>query len=52
MKKKKPKKRIKPIDWGRAFHKALEQEKDADALRAVELIRELYWLICIKHIKK
>lgn len=50
MNKRKPRKKAeKPVDWSKAFAKALERERDADALRAVELIRELHWLVIIKH---
>jgi hypothetical protein len=37
------------IDWGKAFAAAIAQERDKDAARAVELIRELYWLVIMKH---
>lgn len=42
----------KPINWSKAFKKAIEQEHEVDALRAIELIRELYYLTIIKHGKK
>jgi hypothetical protein len=44
--------RSKPINWAKAIERALAHEKDKDALRAVELIRELYWLVIIKHGKQ
>lgn len=43
-------KKQKPINWSKAFQKALAAEQDKDALEAVNLIRKLYWLVCVKHI--
>lgn len=37
------------IKWGRVLKEALEQEKDVDAHRVVQLIRELHYLVCVKH---
>ncbi len=42
----------KPVNWSAALKKALETERDRDALKAVDLIRELYWLVVIKHNNK
>lgn len=50
--KKKVKPKVKPINWSKALAKALEQEQTRDMLKAVDLIRQLYWLVCIKHTNK
>lgn len=43
-------KKVKPINWSVALKRALAAEQDKDALEAVNLIRKLYWLVCVKHI--
>ncbi len=47
--KKKRRSSKKGINWSSALKKALAQEEDVDAMRAVALIRELYYLVIIKH---
>jgi hypothetical protein len=39
----------KPVNWSRALKVALEKENDLDASRVVELIRELHYIVIIKH---
>ncbi len=49
MKKKTKKRKDKPINWSKALKTALEKENGQDALRVVELIRELHYLVILKH---
>ena len=39
----------KPINWSKALKKAVEMGEEKDALRVVELIRELHYIVIVKH---
>lgn len=41
--------KAKPINWSKVYKKSKEIEDRKDAVRAVELIKELYNLVIIKH---
>lgn len=52
LRRKSTKKRVrqeKPINWGKVLKAAKAKEDREDAARAVALIEELHYIVCVKH---